>query len=214
MSSAPELTPLRRPSVVDELADALRARILTGDLAPGSAMRETDLSAAYDVSRHTFRAALRALAAEGLVQIVPNRGGTVAKLDRTDVGPLFELRTALELEACRLTLERNGGKLPRSVHQALDALTNTCKEPHADWRDVAEAHARFHEAIVNESQSPRIVEAYKRLATELNLFLVQLRPVWPLKRMIDHHRKLVRNLEATGDLEHLRRHLAEGLEAI
>jgi DNA-binding GntR family transcriptional regulator len=214
MSSAPEVTPLRRPSVVDELVDALRARILTGDLAPGSALRETDLSAAYDVSRHTFRTALRTLAAEGLVQIVPNRGGTVAKLERTDLGPLFELRTALELEACRLTLERNGGKLPRSVHLALNALTNTCKAPHADWRDVAEAHARFHEAIVTESQSPRIIEAYKRLATELNLFLVQLRPVWPLKRMIDHHRKLVRNLEATGDLDHLRRHLAEGLEAV
>ncbi len=214
MSSAIEVTPLRRPSVVDELAEALRARILTGDLAPGSPLRETDISAAYDVSRHTFRAALRTLAAEGLVQIVPNRGGTVAKLERTDLGPLFELRTALELEACRLTLERNGGKLPRSVHQALTALTNTCQAPHADWRDVAEAHARFHEAVVTESQSPRIIEAYKRLATELNLFLVQLRPVWPLKRMIDHHRKLVRNLEATGDLDHLRRHLAEGLEAV
>ncbi len=214
MSSAPDLTPLRRPSVVDELAGALRARIVTGDLAPGSALRETDLAAAYDVSRHTFRAALRALATEGLVQIVPNRGGTVAKLERTDLGPLFELRTALELEACRLTLERNGGKLPRSVHHALSALVNSCKAPQADWRDVAESHARFHESIVTESQSPRITEAYKRLATELNLFLIQLRPVWPLKRMIDHHRKLVRNLEATGDLDHLRRHLAEGLEAV
>jgi DNA-binding GntR family transcriptional regulator len=214
MSSASEVTPLRRSSVVDELADALRARILSGDLASGSALREAELSAAYDVSRHTFRAALRALAAEGLVTIVANRGATVARLERDDLRPLFELRTALELEACRLTLGHNGGTLPPTVHQALASLTGTCTSPGADWRDVAQAHTCFHEAIVAESRSPRIGEAYRRLATELDLFLAQLRPVWPLERMVDHHRELVRDLEATGDLEHLRRHLADGLEAV
>jgi DNA-binding GntR family transcriptional regulator len=96
------------------------------------------------------------------------------------------------------------------VHEALAALTRVCSARGADWRDVAEAHARFHEAIVSASESPRIEEAYRRLATELSLFLAQLRPVWPLRRMIDHHRSLVRDLEATGDLEVLRRHLADG----
>ena len=64
------------------------------------------------------------------------------------------------------------------------------------------------------AQSPRIEEAYTRLATELNLFLAQLRPVWSRPRMIEHHRSLVRELEASGDLGALRRHLADGLEAV
>jgi DNA-binding GntR family transcriptional regulator len=214
MSTPATPEPLRRPSVVDELADAIRARILSGDLEPGSPLREAELSQSYDVSRHTLRAALRALATEGLVHIVPNRGGTVVRLDPDELAPLFELRTALELEACRLALKRHGGVLPPSVHEALAALTRVCSAGGADWRDVAEAHARFHEAIVSASESPRIEEAYRRLATELSLFLAQLRPVWPLRRMIDHHRSLVRDLEATGDLEVLRRHLADGLDAV
>ena len=209
-----EVVPLRRPSVVDELANALRSRILAGELTPGIRLREEELAEAYAVSRHTLRAALRSLAADGLVEIVPNRGATVARLEPDELVPLFELRTALELEACRLALERGRGTLPPPVHGALAALVRACRARDPHWDEVAAAHAGFHEALVRASASPRIEEAYTRLATELELFLAQLRPVWPLRRMIDHHRKLVRDLEATGDVEHLRLHLADGLEAV
>jgi DNA-binding GntR family transcriptional regulator len=206
--------PLKRPSVVDALTDAIRSRILSGDLAPGTPLREATLSMSYEVSRHTLRAALRALASEGLVQIVPDRGATVARLGPTDLVPLFELRAALELEACRLTLQRNGGKLPATVHERLDVLVRASRSKTSEWHEIAEAHARFHESLVVEAHSPRIEEAYTRLASELNLFLAQLRPLWSRRRMIDHHRELVSALESTGDLEALRRHLADGLEAV
>jgi DNA-binding GntR family transcriptional regulator len=177
-------------------------------------LREEALSSAYDVSRHTLRAALRALAAEGLVRIAPNRGASVAHLTDTDLVALFELRAALEVEACRLTLERNGGKLPSTVHASLAALARTCRSSASDWSEIAASHARFHQAIVTGAQSPRIEDVYARLATELNLFLAQLRPVWSRRRMIDHHRKLVADLEETGDVVAIHSHLADGLEAV
>ena len=214
MTGAAEARTLTRASVVDALADALRSRILSGDLAPGTPLREEALSAAYDVSRHTLRAALRALAGEGLVRIVPNRGASVTRLGAADLVPLFELRAALEVEACSLTLERNDGALPATVHDRLDALVRACRSKGSDWSEVADAHARFHEALVAGAQSPRIEDAYTRLATELNLFLAQLRPVWSRRRMIDHHRALVLDLETTGDVTALRRHLKDGLEAV
>jgi DNA-binding GntR family transcriptional regulator len=214
MTSAAEARPLVRASVVDALADALRARILSGDLAQGAPLREEALSTAYDVSRHTLRAALRALAGEGLIRIVPNRGASVTRLAASDLVPLFELRAALEVEACRLTLERNEGALPANVHDRLDALVRACRAKASDWSEIAGAHARFHEAMVAGAQSPRIEDAYTRLATELNLFLAQLRPVWSRRRMIDHHRTLVHDLETTGDVMALRRHLNDGLEAV
>ena len=205
---------LTRASVVDALADELRSRILSGDLALGEPLREEALSTAYDVSRHTLRAALRTLAGEGLVRIVPNRGASVARLSAADLVPLFELRTALELEACRLALERNDGTLPATVNERLDALVRACRSKGSDWSEIAAAHAHFHEALVAGAQSPRIEDAYRRLATELNLFLAQLRPVWSRRRMIDHHRTLVLDLETTGDVTALRRHLEDGLEAV
>jgi DNA-binding GntR family transcriptional regulator len=214
MIIATEARTLTRTSVVDTLADALRSRILSGDLAPGTPLREEALATAYDVSRHTLRAALRALAGEGLIRIVPNRGASVTRLAAADLVPLFELRTALEVEACRLTLERNHGTLPTTVHDCLDALSRACRSKASDWSEIANAHAQFHQAMVAGAESPRIDDAYTRLATELNLFLAQLRPVWSRRRMIDHHRTLVRELETTGDVTVLRRHLKDGLDAV
>ena len=205
---------LTRASVVDAMADALRSRILSGDLAPGAALREEALSSAYDVSRHTLRAALRDLAGEGLIRIVPNRGASVTRLAASDLVPLFELRVALEVEACRLTLERNDGTLPATVHDRLDELVRACRSRDSDWSEIANAHAEFHQAMVAGAQSPRIEDAYTRLTTELNLFLAHLRPVWSRRRMIDHHKALVLDLETTGDVNALRRHINDGLEAV
>jgi DNA-binding GntR family transcriptional regulator len=214
MSEASGVPPLERPSVIDTLADALRTRILSGDLAPGEPLREARLAGEYAISRHTLRAALRALASDGLVQLVPNHGARVARLAEADLGSLFELRAALETEACRLALERHGGTLPATVHERLDALVRVCESETAEWHEIAGAHAGFHEALVGAAHSPRIEEAYTRLAVELNLFLAQLRPVWSRPRMIEHHCELVRELQTTGDPGALRRHLADGLDAV
>ena len=73
---------LQRVSTVDAIAAALRTRILDGDLGAGERLRELELAEAYGVARHSLRAALRALAAEGLVVIEPNRGARVAALTR------------------------------------------------------------------------------------------------------------------------------------
>lgn len=205
--------PLRRLSVVDQLAADLRHRILDGALDAGAPLREIELATAYDVSRHTLRAALRALATEGLVRIEPNRGAAVAQLDADDVQGLYELRTALELEAAHLALERHGGRLPAATHEALARLRATCGRARPSWRSVAAAHADVHGSIVRAAESARIEAAYAALAVELQLFLVQLRPVWPLERMIEHHEQLVSGLEREGP-EALRRHLRDGAEAV
>ena len=204
---------LRRVSVVDELADVLRAQILDGTIEPGTALREQELSDRYGVSRHTLRASLRALAAEGIVRLEPNRGAHVPVLDRVALTDLFELRTALELEAANLALERHGGALPATVHDALATLVARCEARSPRWHDVAHAHEGFHNALVAASESARIVRAYGRLAGELRLFLVQLRPTWPLARMAPHHVELVKRLDA-GELQALRAHLADGLDAV
>ena len=60
---------LARVSTVDALVDALRHRVLSGELAPGAAMREVELSEEYGVGRHSLRAALQALVHEGLLRV-------------------------------------------------------------------------------------------------------------------------------------------------
>ena len=204
---------LQRVSTVDAIAAALRTRILDGELGPGERLRELELVEAYGVARHSLRAALRALAAEGLVTIEPNRGARVAHLTPADLDALFELRTALEVEAARLALERNDGRLPKAVHDAVRLMDAVCAQPDPPWSAVVDAHDRVHGAIVAASRSTRIVRAYAALAGELRLFVIQIRPAWPLERMAEHHERLIADLEREGP-EPLRAHLADGRASV
>jgi DNA-binding GntR family transcriptional regulator len=204
---------LRRVSTVDALAGALRTRILDGELGAGERLRELELAEAYGVARHSLRAALRALAAEGLVAIEPNRGARVASLTADDVEPLFELRTALELEAARLAVERHDHVLPKAVHDAVRLMAAVCEQPDPPWSAVVEAHDAVHHALVRAAESPRILRAYEALAGEMRLFVIQLKPRWTLERMAEHHERLLADLEREGPAP-LRAHLAEGLASL
>ncbi|HWT94149.1 MAG TPA: GntR family transcriptional regulator [Solirubrobacteraceae bacterium] len=207
------IEPLPRRSAVDELAAALRTRILDGDLDGGERLREQELTDAYDVARHTVRAALRALQAEGLVRIEPNRGAHVARLGKDEVEGLYELRTALEVEAARLALDRHDGRLPQPVHAAAAKLTKVCGRKTPRWADVIDAHDALHAALVAASESARIIRAHHALAGETRLFMVQLRPSWTLARMAEEHEQLLDDLERYGP-DALRPHLRESADAV
>jgi DNA-binding GntR family transcriptional regulator len=204
---------LPRVTVVDSLADALRAQILEGALAGGTPLREVELAEAYGVSRHTLRSALQRLAADGIVVVEPHRGARVATLGQRELVGLWELRTALEVEAARLALDRHDGRLPAEVHDAASRLSAACKRARPGWETVSDLHAALHGALVDASGSERIGAAYAALAGELRLYVLQLRPTWSLERMATHHEALVRDLEREG-AEALRRHLREGFESV
>ena len=201
-------------STVDALAAALRPRILEGELPAGARLREQELSDDYGVARHTLRAALRALAQEGLVRIEPNRGASVASLGPAELHDIADLRIALETEAARLALERGEGRLPSSVHEYAARLASVCRRKRPpSWSSVVDAHEELHTAIVDASGSSRIQNAYRALAGELRLVLVQLRPSWTLERMAQDHLDLMEDIERVGP-EVLRPHIREATAAI
>ena len=204
---------LHRTSTVDALADALRREILDGELPAGARLRERELCEAYGVARHSLRAALRSLAADGLVRIEPHRGARVAQLTGDDVRWLYELRTALELEAAHLALERNGGRLPPEVHDALARLEAACAGEDPPWSAINEAHADLHAAIVAASRSPRIAAAHAALSGEMRLFLLALKPHLDPPELAADHRRLVRDLESDGPPA-LREHLRAAAETL
>ena len=204
---------LARTSTVDALAADLRRRILDGDLTPGSPLREEALAREYDVARHSLRSAMRALQGEGLVRIEPNRGARVTSLSPDDVRGLSELRTALEIEAARMALERGGGSLPAAVHAAGDRLASLCGRARPSWGAVAEAHEALHHSIVEAAGSPRLEAVHRQAGAELRLFVLQLPPAWTFERIRADHLGLLAALERDG-AEALRPHIAESTEAL
>lgn len=196
-------------TAVETVTERLRRSILDGERPPGSRLVEADLCAQYGVARHSMRAALRALASEGIVQIETNRGARVARLTADEIVSLFELRTALEVEAARLVLER--GPLPDSVYAALAVLERACEA--GAWGAINDAHNALHHAIVAAAHSPRITAAHAALDGELTLFMNQLEPLWSRERMAADHVALVRELEREGPAA-LRGHLSESAAAL
>jgi DNA-binding GntR family transcriptional regulator len=207
------MSALPRVSAVDALVLVLRERILEGGLEPGERLVERELVERYDVARHTLRAALRVLQAEGLVEIEPNRGARVASLDLDALHDLFTLRLALEREAALLALQANDGRLPRPVHDAAARLDAIAARKRAAWADVAEAHNDVHSALVHAAGAPRIARAYDALETEMRLFVTSLRPAWTRQRLGPDHLQLLADIERDGP-DVLREHMAEAERAL
>jgi DNA-binding GntR family transcriptional regulator len=212
MSGAPRRA-LPLTTATAALAADLRGRILDHELPPGSRLVERELVETYDVARHTVRGALRELQAEGLVRIEPHRGASVAALDADALQGLFDLRTALELEAAHRALAANGGRTPDDVRAAMTGLARLCRRRGVAWRDVVEAHDAAHSTLVEAGGSARIADAYAALAGELHLFTTALRTGLSLRGMADQHEALPDELDREG-VPALRRHLEEGAAAV
>lgn len=100
------------------VADWLAERIISGHEEPGARLAETKLAELAGVSRSPVREALRLLASEGLVELVPRLGAQVAQVGPADVRDLYACRMLLEPPATRLAVRALG---PGDVAE-LDAL--------------------------------------------------------------------------------------------
>ena len=109
--TASEVAPARRSgarpgTLAKLLAERLRELVIEGELAPGSRLNERVLCDRLGASRTPLREALRVLAAEGLIELEPNRGAAVVALSRQDVQESFELMGALEALSGELACQR------------------------------------------------------------------------------------------------------------
>jgi DNA-binding GntR family transcriptional regulator len=92
----------RRNAGLPELVEKLRERISVYEIAPGSKLKEQELSDEFGVSRARIREALGALVHDGLVNRLPNRGAVVTRLDVKTVRQLFDVREVMEGLCARL----------------------------------------------------------------------------------------------------------------
>jgi DNA-binding GntR family transcriptional regulator len=105
---APAVPTIRRSAAPlrHEVLEALRASIVNGRLAPGARLIERELISMMGVSRTVIREALRQLEAEGLVDVVPNRGAIVRELTVEEARDLYAIRALLEGLAARMFVEK------------------------------------------------------------------------------------------------------------
>jgi len=138
-------TPLRGTSLHESVATRLRAMIFERQLEAGEFIDELALARAWQISRTPLREALKVLAAEGLVELVPRRGCRVLELTDDDAEALFPVMAMLEgrcaFEATRRATPESIAEL-RRLHEALEQAAAS-----QDREGYYAANHRFHSHV-------------------------------------------------------------------
>src|SRR4051795_11205129 len=106
-------------SVPDRVYAILREQILAGDLEPESRLHQEGISAELGVSRTPVREAIARLAAEGLVELLANRGARVAATGGNNRGAASAARLGAEPLAARLAAARRNPAELRALRKAM-----------------------------------------------------------------------------------------------
>ena len=156
------LSPIQRQSLHDTIINRVRAMVYDGDLKPGAKVPEKMLCETLGISRTPLREALKVLASEGVLELLPNRGARVACLTGEDVDEMFPVMGALEALAgelaCARATEADIAEL-RALHYQM-ALHHT----RAERNEYFAINQKIHEKIMAVAGNRLLVTMYEGLA--------------------------------------------------
>ncbi|MGA8216865.1 MAG: GntR family transcriptional regulator [Candidatus Sulfotelmatobacter sp.] len=160
---------LKFKGVFEETYDALKSKILSGELAPGARVDVLTVSEELGVSRTPVNDALQVLKLQGLIEIVPRKGTFVAQVTPKDVEDAFQLRMALEGKACELA----SGDMDASKTSSLRTLNDLlAHDSHPVLSEHIRINQKFHELIVGYSNNPMLLKSYLEVQARMQFLQV------------------------------------------
>jgi DNA-binding GntR family transcriptional regulator len=163
---ATELEILKSHSLTTLLKAEIERLILGGDFAAGERINENALAARFGVSRGPVREAFRALAELGLVELVPNRGVFIRRIELREAEELYDLRAGLFGLAARLLARIATEEQLGEMEGLLDRMDETAQA----LDDYYPLNLRLHDLIIESTGNERLITAYRQLVKELHLF--------------------------------------------
>jgi DNA-binding GntR family transcriptional regulator len=145
--------PIRAERTADVVARRIAQAILSGELPPGTRLREENLARSFSVSRTPVREALILLSASGLAHVEPNRGATVLQLTADDVSEVYHLRAVLEAESAAMAAGRITPEVAALLFKICDRMGELHESPASEQ---LAADTQFHYTIAEASGSPRL----------------------------------------------------------
>jgi DNA-binding GntR family transcriptional regulator len=204
-----KIIPIARRSLHEEVVARLRSMLIEGVIPAGSKLNERELCELMHVARTPLREAIKRMAAEGLVDLLPNRGAVAVKLSEGDVLNAFELLAELEGMSGQLAAERvTADELAeiRALHYEMLA----CFE-RKDLRNYYRLNAQIHAAINNSAKNPLLTKTYREINARVQAMRFrtnQNEAKW--RRAVREHEEMLNALEA-HDAAGMRKLLVEHL---
>ncbi|ANN76456.1 GntR family transcriptional regulator [Bordetella flabilis] len=195
---------LKNTSLGKLVRDRLLGQILSGEFAPGQALRESELVERLKVSRVPVREALRELESSGLVVSRKHSGVYVRQLSDDEVRDLYQFRSLLDSHAGRMA-----SQLPDEKRQALVQALEPCTEamdaairdqnPQAYYRE----NLRFHGLFIDYAGNREIAKTYREVIQKLHLArLKNLSTQVHREQSNAEHKRIVKALRDSTTIAH------------
>lgn len=185
------------PRLREVVAAELRRLILDGTLRPGERLVEDRLAELLGVSRNPIREAIRALEAEGFIDVPPRRGAFVATLNDRQAIDLFEVRLALEPLGARLAAQNGSPIAVARMKELLAEAQSSSKSRDLDW--LSDLHSELHSIIFEMTQNDYLTSLAIPMVKRGQWLLRQNSPLRDPEAWSQHH-GLIAAIEA-GDSE-------------
>lgn len=159
----------RSTTLSEDIYTNLMNAIMAGKIGPSEHLVELLLADQFQVSRVAVREALRRLANDGVVEIVPNRGVFTIQLKRTDIDEIFSLRATLEGMAVRIVTERGRRSDFALLDEVVDKMMRV--ENSHNRINIANLDSHFHRKLVTLSGHARLRRVWDNLAAQIAMVI-------------------------------------------
>jgi DNA-binding GntR family transcriptional regulator len=157
-----------RYNLHEVLVSTIREMVVAGELRPGDKIPERELCLRFEVSRTPLREALKVLAAEGVLQLLPRRGAIVAPVSVEEIDELFPIMGALEALAGELICKHASDaeiKRLQELHDHMMRAYRGGEEP-----EYLQANRKFHETLVASSGNATLHSTYMQVLLRTRAF--------------------------------------------
>ena len=211
-----EEAPLRLPSfdtranLRQQVAETLRALLITGQMRPGHVYSAPKLAAEFGVSATPVREAMLDLVSEGLVEVVRNKGFRVTQLDDHELDALAELRGLIEVPVMGMVAEQCDGRIATAVEK-LRPLAHRITKAAAtnDLITYTEADTEFHTRFLALHGNEHVVAVVRDMRHRSRLYgLEALAGAGVLAQMSEEHEQMV-DAALRRDGEQMRRLMSQ-----
>jgi DNA-binding GntR family transcriptional regulator len=210
---------VREPRLYTTSADyvyqELRHRIITKQLKPGQRLPEVNIAVQMGVSRTPVREALRRLASEGLVLVIPNSGARLASPSRREIEDAYVVREQLESLAIRLAVGRLSDRHLRRLEETVIAEERAFEEKNLEL--YLEVNESFHRIIAEASGNRVLADYVENILARTNVYIVFYDPFYDIETnpSIAEHRAIVNALRLRDEekaVALMREHLALSMQ--
>ena len=194
----------------------LRQAILKGELQPGERLMEIQLAEKMGVSRTPIREAIRKLAAEGLVTMIPRKGAIVAGISEKMLKDVLRVRMTLEKMAYECAFENITDEAIENL-KAAEAEFESAVES-GDLVSIAEADEKFHFIIYTAAGNDKLLEILTNLKENMYRYRMEYAKNRGVRsELIEDHRAIVNTLadrDAENGLKLVEKHISSQEKAV